>query len=327
MTDWEPSEVFSPSGLSLAGRCLTAWSRRYLHGQSELGVKRATVLGLIIHACIEAHYQGGNLYRPVLDERTKHDLNRLTSAHPHKIKELLDFAPSRAIAGLPFLPVADQCSVVQVERPLAFSPTPLSGKPVLLRGLIDLVTCDKAGWLLTDHKSTKGRSWDTRSYPAELNRPLAQRGDKFGGPWAYAKTAEELVEDIQANVYGYSVMVENGLDELRCRWIYYNTDPNLAPVAIAVDFTLRLNDTLLYLQKWLGLAQYLRGWVDYTVEHGPPTDEQTGYPDKLLPDPESPCAAFGGCTHHVDRGGTCSPGGSLAQRIALQFPEKEETCQ
>jgi hypothetical protein len=310
-------EVYSPSQLEMASRCLRSWVLRYIYGiKTQSTASRSKVLGTLIHKCVELYVNGRSmlslsaddfddytrkeftaftshreqvLFDKALKKNPYADLNatRVTSRESaqKELEALFRDAPQRALAGLAHLPPLEQCAARFAEVPLQVSTTDFYDYDVQFSEMckIDLVVQAASGeWYLYDHKSTKG---------------------KPGDPWAYVPTPEALKRNVQLLLYAAHVMQKQKVGELWCRWIYYYTGEG-APDSKAVDVRITYAEVAEYLQPWLELADRL-GWIirDTLEKNQLPDLAQFEFSEKINTD-HSPCDAYGGCGY---RGSHCNP--------------------
>lgn len=116
----------------------------------------------------------------------------------------------------------------------------------------------------------------------------------------YAKTADELRDDLQAAIYAVAHCEHFGVDSAPMRWVYYQTKG--ASASLAVDFRLTYRDALAVVARDAPLAMRLDAI------------------DSLEAATQNPlaCNDYGGRPCHHSRGGPChpqtvSPGKRLAQ--------------
>lgn len=224
---YTPREQFSPSGLELLATCGHKWGLRYIRGIKEAELSNWEE---VCHLARPPKPKDSDSYhkKAMLRDELK-EYNRLTrralGQAVHFVSEVhydwhpplreVDWDDRPAVlfmAGLYLLPDPDKCDVLWLEEELSLEIGP-ANDPLALFGFIDLVAKFKGGkWRLYDLKSTYS----------------------FG----YCKTPEELVDDVQACFYALAVMVEQGLTELECRWVYFLTDETKRPDARGVDFVI-----------------------------------------------------------------------------------------
>jgi hypothetical protein len=303
---FKPRESFSPSQLAAfagEGGCKRKWALRSLWGVSELKKSIATVLGTLIHACLEHYIKGRTVNDLVASDGTlrisERDLQEVSTVGPEKLKELVAIAPQRALAGLHYLPNINDPAVEkkETERWIEVDTTRIMGgvEPIKINGKIDLSIRRVGIWYLYDHKSTKGKAAQ-KGLPAD--------------PWAYVKTPEQLRKDPQAAFYAADIMLRHDLDSLWCRWVYYLTDPKAHPLAKAVDVELTRAEVLKSAYEWLLVAVEMRELVRAAIAGTLSLDDIA--PAALLPPhPLSPCSAYGGCPYSIAKGGPCSPEGEV----------------
>jgi hypothetical protein len=310
-------EVYSPSQLEMANRCLLSWVLRYVYGiKTQSAASRSKVLGTLIHKCVELYINGRSMLSLSADDFDDYTRKEFVAFTTHREQVLFDKAlkknpyehhaklrvacqdgaqkelealfrdaPQRALAGLAHLPPLEQCAARFAEVPLQVSTTDFYDYDVEFSEMckIDLVVQAQSGeWYLYDHKSTKG---------------------KPGDPWAYVPTPEALKRNVQLLLYAAHVMQRQQISELWCRWIYYYTGEG-APDSKAVDVRIFYNEVAEYLQPWLELADKL-GWIirDTHAKNQLPDLAQFEFSEKINTD-DSPCDAYGGCGY---RGSHCNP--------------------
>jgi hypothetical protein len=331
-------EVYSPSQLEMANRCLQSWVLRYIYGiKTQSAASRSKVLGTLIHKCVEHYINGGTMTALSVndfDEYTRKEFTAFTShreqvlfdkalkKNPYadlnetrlksregaqkELEALFREAPQRALAGLAHLPPLEQCAARFAEVPLQVSTTDFYDYDVQFSEMckIDLVVQAQSGeWYLYDHKSTKGgkRTWTERFDVGEGNIEEINRSEY--DPWLYVPTPEALKRNVQLLLYAAHVMQHAKVGELWCRWIYYYTGEG-APDSKPVDVHITYAEAAEYLQPWLELADRL-GWIirDTLEKNQLPDLAQFEFSEKINTD-DSPCDAYGGCGY---RGGHCNP--------------------
>ena len=146
--------------------------------------------------------------------------------------------------------------------------------------------------------------------PAELARL------KIAGEWLladykssasiarYAPKPAALEVDVQANLYGLDACMRLDLDSIAARWVYFETKRKR--VAAPVDVTVTRARALDILGPVAELARELD--TIETVEDATPNADA--------------CEDYGGCTHHVSRGGPCSARRNLGLSIQLRASKK-----
>lgn len=316
--DFKPKAVFSPSGLTLARRCLNAWGRRYLLGLRKpeltwvealaMPVPKAKVkskptaeerkakkvynskfrpaLGKECHARLESYYQGGNV-------------------------DWYDRVGAIVLPGLEYLPHPDVCAKVEAEGEIEIVVDGVSFK-----GFRDLlvqigaerwtsagITFDVGEWLLVDHKTTFTFDYFDREKTLRT-----------------VKTPEQLRADPQANLYAYDVMRRLGLKTLRCRWLYYRTED--APKALPVDFEIIWESASAIVAELVTEAKRLTEYVLAALDK--PDAVRT-----LLEGLERnafSCGDFGGCEHHSEneQGGDCTPPSISPGALLVQLRTKQK---
>jgi hypothetical protein len=311
-------EVYSPSQLEMAKRCLRSWVLRYVYGvKTQSAAGRSKVLGTLIHKAVEIYIGGRSMLSLTLDDLDDYTRKEIDAYVAHRadvlfakalkkdpyldtvkgqvdasmaakreVDELLREAPQRALAGLAHLPPLEQCAQRFAEVQLQVSVSGFRCDPVQFSDMskLDLVVQANDGqWFLYDHKSTKG---------------------KPGDPWAYVPSAEQLKTNVQLLIYALCVMQQTGAASLWCRWIYYYTGQG-APDSKAVDVFITREEVISNLEPWLDLADSLGVIIRETkATNKLPPLEQFGFPDAVHDETESPCDAYGGCGY---RNQQCHP--------------------
>jgi hypothetical protein len=276
--DFVPRDFFSPSALQLSYDCERAWGYRYLLGLKipelsfadiEAGVvdflprQRSAALGKAGHAVAERYYAG-------LD---------------------VDWSTTEARIILPafgYVPHPSEWSEVHVEHPVQIEAYPrgdITAEPIGFssperpsrKDLLGIVGVDtgpvRAGSvLLVDWKTTASFNW--------------------------AKPAERLIADIQANVYTVDAWDHYGA-EVHGRWVYVRTRG--APKAMAVDFKIPIDIARRNVESYAAHADGLRSTMRAFVAEGSPAN----FVDQMTPN-LAHCKAFGGCPHHFLQGGNCN---------------------
>jgi hypothetical protein len=335
-------EVYSPSQLEMANRCLRSWVLRYVYGiKTQSAASRSKALGTLIHKCVELYVNGRSMLSLSVDDFDDYTRKEFTAFTAHREQALFDKtlkknpyadlnetrtksregaqkelealfreAPQRALAGLAHLPPLEQCAARFAEVPLQVSTTDFYDYDVEFSEMckIDLVVQAQSGeWYLYDHKSTKGgkRTW------TEIDVQVNEEGDTVDvevqrsvyDPWLYVPTPEALKRNVQLLLYAAHVMQKQKVGELWCRWIYYYTGEG-APDSKPVDVHITYAEVAEYLQPWLELADKL-GWIirDTLEKNQLPDLAQFEFSEKINTD-DSPCDAYGGCGY---RGSHCNP--------------------
>ncbi len=283
---YEPREVFSPSGLSLAGACLRSWGIRYLLGMKrpELSWDEAQALEKPVPkkkskptaeeaAALKAY---NRVFRPALGTAAH---ARLQAYYPGEQINWTDRLGQIILAGQCYLPHPDECESIEAEGEITIE---VSG--VRFRGFRDLLVLYRGAWLLIDHKTTYSFDY--------FDREKTQRT---------VKSVAELRADWQANLYAFAVMRDKGLSELACRWVYYRTEG--APKAEAVNFVITMAEATAVVAELVRLAKELIGHI-----HAAPAEMG---PRRLavlqMPGEPGACGDFGGRECHHERGGPCHP--------------------
>jgi hypothetical protein len=327
-------EVYSPSQLEMANRCLRSWVLRYVYGiKTQSAASRSKVLGTLIHKCVELYVNGRSMLSLSADDFDDYTRKEFTAFTTHREQALFDKAlkknpyehhaklrvacqdgaqkelealfrdaPQRALAGLAHLPPLEQCAALFAEVPLQVSTTDFYDYDVEFSEMckIDLVVQAQSGeWYLYDHKSTKGGYRQL----LHVGEDGTETYSKVFDPWLYVPTPEALKRNVQLLLYAAHVMQKQKVAELWCRWIYYYTGEG-APDSKAVDVHVTYSEVAEYLQPWLELADKM-GWIirDTLEKNQLPDLAQFEFPEKINTD-DSPCDAYGGCGY---RGSHCNP--------------------
>lgn len=327
-------EVYSPSQLELASRCLRSWVLRYVYGiKTQTAASRSKVLGTLIHKCVEHYVNGGTMAALSVNDFDDYTRKEFTAFTTHREQVLFDKAlkknpyadlsetriksregaqkelealfreaPQRALAGLAHLPPLEQCAAKYAEFPLQVSTTDFYDYDVEFSEMskIDLVVQAQSGeWYLYDHKSTKGGYRQL----LHVDEDGTETYSKVFDPWLYVPTPEALKRNVQLLLYAAHVMQHAKVGELWCRWIYYYTGEG-APDSKAVDVKITYAEVAEYLQPWLELADRLGAIIRETLATNKLPDLATlDFPQQINTD-DSPCDAYGGCGY---RGGHCNP--------------------
>lgn len=292
---WFPKETFSPSQLSGYTLCQRKWAWRYLGGLREVRKGKGAMLGSLIHACAEHYLRGGTVYDIVAPDgslRLEDDVfKELQGFTLEEQRAMVEAAPKRALVGIEHLPRLQECEHVEVETWIDIDTRRLNAgiEPLRITGKIDLRVKRSGIWYTYDHKSTKGK-----------------RGD----PWAYVKPADTLLDDPQGVFYPLDGMLKHGQPSIWSRWLYYQTDPKVHPMAKPIDFEAHFDATKRAANEWLIVAVEMRKLVREAVAGALKPDDLPA-PTTLPPHPDSPCLAFGGCPYRAERGGPCRVTSSL----------------
>jgi hypothetical protein len=307
---WIPKERFSPSQFATADRCLRRWAFPYLFGVREAGKQKGTMLGSLIHACLEHYLHGGTVYDLVATDGT-------VRAEPDVLADLGCFtfddqramvqeAPKRALVAVEYLPRLQECDVIEVEQWISIDTRRINAgiEPIHIVGKIDLRVRRGGHWYVYDHKSTRGRRRD---------------------PWAYIKSPETLLTDPQGVFYALDTMHKHGQRAVWNRWTYTCTDPEVRPVAKPVDFEAHLEAAERAAAEWLILAVEMQQFVRDAAS-GTLTPDDVPATGILPPHPRSPCLEYGryGCPYRAERGGPCRASSSLNfGSMILQTPDDQ----
>ncbi len=323
--DYEPKEQWSPSGLSYD--CDHAWALRYIQGLREADLpewpdvahlerpaevpKGAPAIDIAARQIRLKNFN--RLTRRALGHAIHDVLARHYDWHPpHELIDWNDFPGRVALAGLGYLPAVEACGTIEVEVELAMAWGP-ADDPVKVWGFADLIVTawpealglpnnadGTAEWFLVDYKSTY--------------------------TFDYVPLVEELLDDVAACFYALAVMVREGLDHLRCRWVYFRTDDQLPEDSRKVDFTITREHAIkvlapyeakaLRLRRAMRESQALRRWYV-----GRPLFTK----HEALKQRPTTCGDFGGCVYHHERGGPCRPPKPTTGQLAKKQLETRET--
>lgn len=272
-----PRKYHSPSSIDLGRRCRRAWYYRYVEGRRKpepvwredlKGRDRSLALGKALHATLEAHFEG-------------HDPNWIW------------FPGEVAASGVHLLPAKGRA--VAVEAGIGSRGTGVSIGPGHDGRERFTVTIAGVPWLgyrdLTHHEAPRGA-------PVLYDYKSTKSIDR------YAKSAAELLQDLQANLYAFDTMTELGTDELLCRWVYFETDRKRR--AEPRDFIVRMPEALSVIECAAEVAKEL-DLID-TIDQAP-----------MNP---SACPDYGGCEFHVNNGGPCSASVPVGALIQARVPKK-----
>jgi hypothetical protein len=196
-----------------------------------------------------------------------------------------------ATAGVRHLPAPDRCHRVEVEASIGIEPTGLDRSPtrmqvhgVWLAGFRDLLA-----WPFDDEATRLGLQ--TRS-PILFD----YKGTSDIAKWA--KDIATLTQDTAANAYALDVMLRYRLDQLQCRWVYFQTKGPHA--AAPVDFVITLEGARAALREPCRLAREL----DQLQSSAESPRSPMRCTDYLMPDRRSG-GWTGGCEYHCTVGGPC----------------------
>jgi len=137
--------------------------------------------------------------------------------------------------------------------------------------------------------------------------------------FVYVPLASELLDDVAACFYALAVMVKRGLDQLKCRWVYFRTDDQLPEDSRKVDFTITREHAIEVLAPYEAKALRLREIMRYELQ-----DRKKLYPGNkvitLKPEMDATsCGDFGGCVYHHEHGGPCRPPKATPGQIAAKL--------
>lgn len=268
-----PRKYHSPSSIDLGRRCRRAWYYRYVEGRRKpepvwredlKGRDRSLALGKALHATLEAHFTPGG--------------------KPNWI-----WLPGEvAAAGTKLLP--DPSARPAVEAGIGSRGTGVSIGPGHDGKQRFTVTIAGVPWL-----GYRDLTWHDG---LDFGAPVLYDYKSTKSIEKYAKSAAELLQDLQANLYAYDTMTELGVDELLCRWVYFETDRTRR--AEPRDFVVRKPEALSVIECAAEIAKEL-DLID-TIDQAPVNP--------------SACPDYGGCEFHVKAGGPCNayvPVGALIQ--------------
>lgn len=269
----KPRDYHSPSSLSTGKACALAWWYEYREGRRSPHVtwadivagkpyakrQRAAALGVEVHERFEAWYRG---------ESFRGD----------------DLPGLVALSGVHLLPHPTRCSTIYSEGSVGLEPMPsgvsehapatralvhgvwMAGKRDLVvhspEELARLEIVGDGSWVLYDYKSTSS---------------IAK----------WAKSAEQLREDVAANLYAWDTCMQLDLRRIPCRWLYLETGQTRR--ALPVDFVIERDEALQRLAAPAQLARELDAMQSV---------------DDAEPNTLS-CGNYGGCPHHATAGGPC----------------------
>lgn len=303
--NYQPKELFSPSGLGLASMCEMAWFYRYVLGQKESDLldwrdvahlerpvkpkepPAMTALQLAAHR--EDVKEFNRLTRRALGHAVHDTLAIHYDWHPPlALIDWTDRPGYVAITGLPFLPAHEDCAEIYVEQYLELPWGPDSD-PITVRGFADLLVrmlelvqksevevYAPGRWVLVDYKTTYN--------------------------FDYVPLQAELERDVAACFYALAVMVKLGLPELACRWVYFLTDDKKPEDSRAVTFTITRERAVGVLTPCEGLALKLRAIMRAHARHRGTQAERPSM------NPVHCSNMFGsGCVYHHENGGDCRP--------------------
>jgi hypothetical protein len=120
----------------------------------------------------------------------------------------------------------------------------------------------------------------------------------------WAKSTDELKADLQANLYAFDTMNELDVDEVKCRWVYFETDR--VRRAEPRDFVIHRDGAITVIETAAEIAKELDA-IDH-IDQAP-----------MNP---SACPDFGGCEFHVKAGGPCSASVPVGALIQARVPKK-----
>jgi hypothetical protein len=269
--------------VDLGRRCPRAWWYRYVEGrrrpepewsESLKGRDRSLALGKALHATLESYFTPGG--QP----------------------DWLWFPGQVAASGVGLLP--PQHAPVAVEAGIGSRGTGVSIGPGHDGRERFTVTIAGVPWLGYKDLTDLSGSAVCGDRPALYDYKSTKSIDR------YAKSAAELSQDLQANLYAYDTMTELRVDELSCRWVYFETDRKRR--AEPRDFIVRKPEALAVIESAAEVAKAL-DLID-TIDKAPMN--------------VSACAEYGGCEFHEKAGGPCCasvPVGSLIQaRVSKKDP-------
>lgn len=278
------SKAVSASGLELYDRCPSAWARQYLGGSRE----------------IEVDYSWFETAKWVKDEKVWLGSDGLKMPSRSKSTSLGKAVHLKNSDYLEGKPVDFHDFPGQVAAPMLaqiadlLDPPPdwmlieAAGELEGIPGTPDLqLGYDYASRIvLVDWKSCRDFTITAR------DRQSIQ----------CQKSAETLRTDRQVARYSLPLLREFDLDELECRWVYSRTDPDLSRKAQTTAWMQRREDSERVFAGMKALASELQGWILAFEGHEDPEAFFKSFDQK-----SESCKMFGGCRHHVDQGGACSP--------------------
>lgn len=211
-----------------------------------------------------------------------------------------------ALAGRAHLPLREACLEIRVERCLGDDPYPSDDEPdrtalildgVRMLGYVDLeVRLDpdgaEAARLGIQAALRAGDGWYTFDYKTSKDVN-----------W-YAITPEKARTDPQGILYPAAGMIRTGTEARGMRWVYMQTEGRTfaKPVDALVTYE--------------GSKAHLRT----LVERGRELEQKTTI-EQCPPNPDA-CTDYGGCPHHVTRGGPCEARRPIGRIAVMGFKEE-----
>ena len=296
----------SPTQFKVYDACERHWVLNYPMRQRHVEKpSRGKMLGTITHACLEAHARGASIYRSDLSaEKTQKEIDAFVAEFDQfTFDALLADAPQRAVMVLPKLPTAATHHITP-EHQLTLDVEaidPGAGWELADGTATDLMANPHVGdWVeIYDYKTTKGAA-------LKKGAEMKHGGPSTGwDPWAYVPTEKELRADPQVILYATYAMQKSGKRVAVVRFIYICTHGSpREPKIVELKIT-EAECRALLAEHILPVARELvRLHGQY---YGRPPEEVNGLRLPVLPswDRNGPCQAYGGCPHHISRGGVC----------------------
>lgn len=208
-----------------------------------------------------------------------------------------------AITGRAHLPLREACSEIRVERSIGDDPYPADHDPgrtalmldgVRFLGYVDLeVRLDPDGAearrLGISEAVRAGDGWYTFDY--KTSKAVHR----------YAITPEKARTDPQGVLYPAAGMIRAGTEARGMRWVYMQTEGK--PYAKPVDA----------LVTYEGSKAHLRTMID----RGRELEQKKTIEDTAVN--TDACTEYGGCPHHVTRGGPCKAQRNIGRIAAMGF--------
>lgn len=285
-----PRPYHSASSIKLAQRCEYAYALQYIAGLREPEITWEQIEAGAPHEPRQRSTALGKYGHTVLE-----------NWYLAKPPDWASFPGQVMLSGAHLLPHPERVEWVGVERPIGNVPidNPNADGPQ------SVIVIDGVKWA---------------GFRDLLARPLPAEAKRLGLPVGttlidyktsadigrYALTAAELHEDVQANLYAYATALEHGTAETHARWVYFET--KRVRRAKAVDVAISRENALRVLEPCNTLARQLDSLADVKAATKNP----------------HACGDYGGCRHHVTRGGTCdarrSLGGLIQARVKKELP-------
>jgi hypothetical protein len=286
------------------------------------------MLGSVTHACLEAHVLHGTIYRPNLDKIAKeieafkaHEgreawldhLKEHPDANPDgregfeletgeaAWRAVKEHAPKCAVFILPHLPKPDRYTLyAEHELQLDVRDWDPTAEWVLAKGTaVDLLAVPLAPLAaveIYDYKTTKG---------AQIQGNKAKGIKGHFDPWFYVPTKEALRTDPQALIYAAYAMQRTGRNTCCVTFLYVCTTGTPQVKAVTVVYTRAEVMALLAEHIFTEARAMVADAAVYTPDNADTVSATI--PGPTLPhwDRAGPCMAYGGCPHHITRGGIC----------------------